>query len=49
MTVLEFSIGFHPPVCFIEIVHDKWCLDKSVGENENGLERGFVKRGLSSV
>ena len=24
--------------CFIEIVHDKWCLDESVGQTENGLE-----------
>ena len=23
--------------------HEKWCLDKRVGQTENGLERGFVK------
>ena len=28
--------------CFI---YDKWCLNKSVGQTENGLERGFVKHG----
>ena len=30
-------------ICFHEIVHDKWCLHKSVRQTENGLERGFVK------
>ena len=25
-----------------ETVHDKWCLDKSVGQSESDLERGFV-------
>ena len=25
-----------------ETVHYKWCLDKSVGQSENDLERGFV-------
>ena len=24
--------------CFYEIVHDKWCLNKSVEETENDLE-----------
>ena len=36
-------------ICFIEILHDKWCLDKSVGQTENGLEGGFVKHALNSV
>ena len=33
---------------FIQIVHERWCLDESVGQTENGLERGFVKHGLNS-
>ena len=28
-------------ICFGETVHHKWCLHKSVGQTENGLERGF--------
>ena len=32
-----------------ETVHKKWCLDKSVGQTENDLERGFVKQWLNSV
>ena len=36
-------------ICFIEILHDKWCSDKSVGQTENGLEGGFVIHGLNSV
>ena len=35
--------------CFIEIAHDKWCLDKSVGQTENGIENGFVEHRLKSV
>ena len=37
-------------ICFHETVHDK-CgrLDKSAGQNENVLERGFVKLCLKSV
>ena len=35
--------------CFIEIVYDKWCLDESVGQTENGLEGDFVEYGLKSV
>ena len=31
-------------LCFIEIFLDKWCLDKGVGQNKYGLERGFVKQ-----
>ena len=31
-------------ICFNETVKDKWCLDKSVGQTENDLERGFVKK-----
>ena len=27
-------------ICFIEIVHGKWRLDKSIGQTKNGLERG---------
>ena len=30
----------------IEIVHDKWCLDKIVGQNKNGSECSLVKEGL---
>lgn len=30
-------------ICFSETVHEKWCLDKSVLQSENGLEHGFVK------
>ena len=26
----------------------KWCLDESVEQTENGLERGFVKQVLSN-
>ena len=36
-------------MCFIEIFHDKWCLDKSVGQPENDFECSFVKHGLNSV
>ena len=36
-------------LCFIKIAHDKWCLDKSVGQSENGMEHGFVKHRLKSV
>ena len=36
-------------ICFHETVRDKKCLDKSVGQTENGLERGFVKHWLNSV
>ena len=36
-------------ICFNETVHDKWCLDKSVGQTENGFEHGFVKHRLNSV
>ena len=30
-------------ICFNETVKDTWCLDKSVGQIENDLERAFVK------
>ena len=30
-------------------VHNKWCLDKTIGQIENGLERGFVKHWLNYV
>ena len=36
-------------ICFNETVHDNWCLDKSVRQTENDLERGFVKHWLNSV
>ena len=36
-------------LCFIEIADDKRCLDKSVGQTENGMEHGFVKHRLKSV
>ena len=29
-------------VCFHKTVHNKWCLDRTVGQIKNGLERGFV-------
>lgn len=35
-------------ICFKEIVHDKLCLDKSVEQIKNGLERGFAKPWLIS-
>ena len=36
-------------MCFHETVYVKWCLDKSVGRTENGLQHGFVKHQLNSV
>ena len=36
-------------ICLNETVHAKWCLDKSVRQSENGLERGFVKHWLKSI
>ena len=36
-------------VCFHKTVHKKWSLDKTVGQIENGLERGFVKHWLNYV
>ena len=35
--------------CFssLETVHNKWCIDKSVGQTENDLERGFIKHWLT--
>ena len=36
-------------ICFHETVRDKWCLDQSVGQTGNYLERGFVKHWLNSV
>ena len=36
-------------ICFNETVYDKWCLDISVGQTENDLEHGVVKRWLNSV
>lgn len=37
-------------MCFIETVHDKECMDKSVEQTEHDLERaGFVKNWLNSV
>ena len=35
---LVFAVWFH------ETAHGKWCIDKSIWQTENGLERGFVKR-----
>ena len=37
------------PICFYEIVCDKWCLHESVRQLENGLKSGFVKHWLNSV
>ena len=34
---------------FNEVVHDKWCIHKSVRQIENDLERGFIKPWLNSV
>ena len=36
-------------VCFHKAVHNKWCLDKTVGQIENGLEGGFVKHWLNYI
>ena len=39
-------------ICFHEIVHDKRCLDNSIWQTQNDLERGtggFVKHELNSV
>ena len=36
-------------ICFIEIVHDKWCVGKSGGQTEKGLGCSFVKHRLNSV
>ena len=33
--------------CLHETVHDKWCLQKSVRQTENGLECGFVNPGYT--
>ena len=30
-------------ICFPKTVHNKWCLDKIVGQIENDLDLGFVK------
>ena len=34
-------------ICFHKTVHNKWCLDKIVGQIENDLERSFVKHWLN--
>ena len=39
MVFLEWSIAYS--ICFHKTVHNKWCLDKTIGQIENGLERGF--------
>ena len=31
-------------ICFNETVDEKWCLNKTVRQSENDLERGFVKQ-----
>ena len=36
-------------ICFNETAHNKLCLDKSFGQTENDLERGFVKHWVNSV
>ena len=36
-------------LCFRRTVHSKWWLDKIVRQNENDLERGFVKHWLNYV
>ena len=37
-------------MCFIETVHDKECIDKSVEQTEHDLESaGFAKNWLNSV
>ena len=35
-------------ICFHKTIHNKWCLDKIVGQIENHLERGFVKHWLDT-
>ena len=36
-------------ICLHKTFHNKWCLDKTVGQIENGLEGGFVKHWLNYV
>ena len=36
-------------VCFYNTVHSKWCLDKTVGQMKNGLERGFALAKLQKL
>ena len=36
-------------ICSHKTVHNKWCLDKIVGQIENDLEYGFVKHWLNYV
>ena len=40
---LAYSIFFH------STFHNEWCLDKTIGQIENGLKRGFVKHWLNYV
>ena len=35
---LVYAIWFH------ESAYGKWCVDRSIWQTENSLERGFVKR-----
>ena len=35
-------------ISFIDVVDDKWLIDKSDVKTENGLDRGFVKSSLNS-
>ena len=34
-------------LCFYKTVHNKWCLDRTFRQIENGFERGFVKHWLN--
>ena len=36
-------------ICFHKTVQGKWFLDKTIGQTENGLERGLVKHWLNYV
>ena len=46
-TVIAFLVY---AICFHETVYDhNWCLHKSVGQKENGLELGFVSYWLNSI
>ena len=53
----SFVVGFFKRVnallvyfiCFHKTFHNKWCLDKTIGQIENGLERGSVKHWLNYV
>ena len=41
--------GLFLSVWFYKTVHNKWCLDITIGPIGNGLERGFVKHWLNYI